>query len=109
MRSMPSCLMMSRCTSATVTFSITWSRPRMVRLLTTLSAVADEAGGDIDGLLRFGGVRDAAGEHHAVADAVDAHIRVRQQLLQHGARTPLRSRVTATSKPAICLPSASKK
>ena len=35
---MPSCLMMLRATSATVTFSITWSRPRTAIELTTLSA-----------------------------------------------------------------------
>ncbi len=38
MRSMPICLMMLRATSATVTFSITWSRPRTAIELTTLSA-----------------------------------------------------------------------
>jgi len=36
-RSMPICLMIERATSATVTFSITWSRPRTVIELTTLS------------------------------------------------------------------------
>ena len=35
---MPSCLMIVRATSATVTFSITWSRPRTVIELTTFSA-----------------------------------------------------------------------
>ena len=38
LRSMPICLMIERWTSATVTFSITWSRPRTVIELTTLSA-----------------------------------------------------------------------
>ncbi len=37
-RSTPICLMMSRRTSATVTFNITWSRPRTTIELTTLSA-----------------------------------------------------------------------
>ena len=35
---MPNCLMMLRATSATVTFSITWSRPRTAIELTTFSA-----------------------------------------------------------------------
>src|SRR5258708_35649396 len=35
LRSMPSCLMTVRFTSATVTFNITWSRPRTVMALTT--------------------------------------------------------------------------
>ena len=85
MRSMPSCLMTSRCTSATVTLSITWSRPRTVRLLTTLSALPTSATATSKACCDSVGVRDAARQHDAVADAVDAHVRVRQQLLQHRA------------------------
>ena len=57
----------------------------------------------------FAGVGDVAGEHDAVADALDADVGSAAAPACSAARTPLRSRVTAMSKPAICWPSASKK
>src|SRR3981189_2591655 len=83
---MPSCLMMLRATSATVTFSITWSRPRTVIELTTLSAPPGTPPGGSLGLLRLGGRRSRAGQHDAVAEAVDLDVGIRHDLLQRGAR-----------------------
>ena len=74
-----------RATSATVTFSITWSRPRTAIELTTLSVAAHEAGGDVGGLLRLDRACRGAGQYHAVADAIDQDVRIRQRLLQRGA------------------------
>src|SRR3954449_9355390 len=101
---MPSCLTTVRATSATVTFSMTWSRPRTAIELTTLSwpptrraalsparrasprgRAPHEPGGNVDALLRRGGGRRHAAEHHAVADALDLDVRIRQRLLQRGA------------------------
>ena len=85
MRSMPSCLMTSRCTSATVTLSITWSRPRTVMPLTTLSASPTSRAAMSKACCASAGVRDRAGQHDAVADAFDADVGVRQHLLQRRA------------------------
>ena len=74
LRSMPSCLMTSRCTSATVTLSITWSRPRTRDAVDDLGAVAGEPRGEIVGLLRFGRARDRAGQHDAVGEAFDGDV-----------------------------------
>ena len=77
--------MTSRCTSATVTLSITWSRPRTVMPLTTLLAIAGEPRREVEGLLRLGGARHRAGQHDAVGHAFDADIGVRQHAL-HASR-----------------------
>ncbi len=50
---MPSCLTIERCTSATVTFSMTWSRPRTVDRVDDLVGAAGEPGGEFAGLLGF--------------------------------------------------------
>src|SRR6185369_13021764 len=44
-----------------------------------------EAGGDIGGLLRLDRARRGAGQNHAIADALDQDVRIRQRLLQRGA------------------------
>ena len=77
--------MMSRSTSATVTLSMIWSRPRTTMALTTLPpapTVSADAGveqprRDIVGLLRFGLARRGAGQDHAIADALDRDVGVR--------------------------------
>ena len=82
---MPICLMMLRATSATVTFSITWSRPRTAIEIDDLVGAAGEARGQVVGLLRLDRACRRAGQHHAVADALDLDVGVRQRLLQRGA------------------------
>ena len=70
--------MTSRSTSATTTLSMIWSRPRTTMALTILpsrdilAAGAEQAAGDILGLLRLLRARHAAGQDDAVADALDA-------------------------------------
>ena len=47
---------------------------------------ADELGGDLEGLLRFGRAGGGAGEHHGLfADALDADVGVGHRLLERGA------------------------
>jgi hypothetical protein len=58
-----------------------------VEIVDDLLGAADQLGGDIGSLGGLGSVRDRARQHHALADAVDAHVRVRQELLQHRARS----------------------
>ena len=50
-----------------------------------LFGAADEARGEIGGLLRFDRARRRAGQDHAVADAFDLDVGIRQRLLQRGA------------------------
>ena len=85
-RSMPSCLMTSRCTSATVTLSMTWSRPRTVMPLTTLLPSPTSRGGDDRRPAATSvGLATDAGQHDAVAEALDADVAIRQRLLERGA------------------------
>ena len=77
--------------------------------LTTLAPSPTSRDAMSIGLLRLDRARHAAGQHDAVADAFDADIAVRERSACSAARTPLRSRVTAMSRPAIWRPSASKK
>jgi len=93
---MPNCLMMERWTSASVTFSITWSRPRTAIELIHLVGAARETGGQIAGLCASIGVAGGPAQYHAVADALDLDVRIRIDCFS-AARTPLRSRVTAMS------------
>ena len=78
--------MTSRRTSATVTLSMTWSRPRTVMPLTTLAAVADQPRRrDRRPAATPAALATAARQHHAVADAFDADVGVGHGLLERGA------------------------
>ncbi len=78
--------------------------------LTTLAASPTRRGNDIEGLLGFHrGSRHAPESIDAVSDALDLDIPVGNMLVSAPRATPLRSRVTAMSKPAELRPSASKK
>src|SRR6202158_4189155 len=76
LRSTPICLTMSRCTSATVTFSITWSRPRTVIELTILSAPPTSRAARSPACCASIGL---------AAEPVDLDVGVGQRLLQRGA------------------------
>ena len=77
--------MMSRCTSATVTFSITWSRPRTAMELTTLSAPPTSRAAMSPACCASIGLAAEPVSIDAVADAFDLDVGVRQRLLQRGA------------------------
>ena len=71
LRSTPICLMMSRRTSATATFNMTWSRPRTTMELIDLVGTADQPRGDVAGLLGLDRACRRSGQQHAFADAFD--------------------------------------
>ncbi len=76
-RSMPICLMIERATSATVTFSVTWSLPRTTIELTTLSAPPASRAARSPACCASIAVATRAGQQHTVADAVDLDIGAR--------------------------------
>ncbi len=82
---MPSCLMTSRRTSATVTLSMTWSRPRTVMPLTTLVPSPTSREARSKACCDSAALAARAGQHDAVADAFDADVGVRHRLLERGA------------------------
>ena len=93
--STPSCFRTSRFTSATFTLSMTWSRPRTEMLLTTFASLPTNreatskprcARRSTRRSLRLVGTCCSAGQHNGVANALNADVRVREHLLDRGAR-----------------------
>ena len=77
--------MTSRSDFATVTLSITWSRPRTTMLLTTLAVSPTRRAARSKACCASSGRGDDAGEHDAVGDRLDADIPVREHLLERAA------------------------
>ena len=69
----------------------------------------DQPRRDVEGLLRFRLARHGSRQDHAVEPMPSTRTSESGRTCLIAARMPLRLRVTAMSRPAICLPSASKK
>jgi hypothetical protein len=95
-RSMPICLMMVRATSATVTFSITWSRPRTAMELKTLSTLPTSRAANSPACWASIGL---AAEPDNITPSPTPSIWMSAFGIAcfSAARTPLRSRLTAMS------------
>ena len=93
---MPICLMIERATSATVTFSITWSRPRTTIELTTLSGPPTSRAARSPACWASIGV---ATEPLSITPSPTPSIWMSAfgNVCFNAARTPLRSRLTAIS------------
>ena len=83
---MPSCLITSRCTSATVTLSMTWSRPCTVMPFTTLRPSSTSREAMSKAVCASIGLATCAGQHDALAQALDPDVGVRQRLPDRGAQ-----------------------
>ena len=78
--------MTSRCTSATVTLSMTWSRPCTVMPFTTLRPSSTRREAMSKAVCASIGLGDVAGQHDAPAQPLDADVGVRQRLPDRGAK-----------------------
>ena len=96
LRSIPSCLIKSRCTSATVTFSSTWSRPRTAMLLTTLALSPASRPAMSPACWASAGLL-ALPLSRMPSPTPSIWMSLLGKACRSAARTPLRSRVTAIS------------